>query len=131
MLDEEDIRAGALVFERESGIEIGSDNERVITNSLFSNSEPDQVECQLKACIEECMEINTKLVGTSIWALGKRPKAFDVNYFKNLLSLLIESDMEAAFQALIVLSTHGDLHLPSADIFEKEKNYEIAKAYLS
>jgi len=128
---EEDTLAAAFIFERENGRQLSTIDQSVVESSHFSQLTTDQVEKELMESVGKLLDSNTALVGSCLWALGKRTKNPDIHYFKSVLKVLVDSDIEAAYQALIALSNFGELSMGDSAASDHERNYKFAKEYLA
>ena len=130
-IDQNLISAAAYIFERENGLKLSDYEIRDIEDSELDGVSPDKLENIIKNFIEENIEKGGALLGSAIFALGKRCNSNNKVFFINILKRLIESDIDSAYQTMIALENIGEkIFLGSANLLEKERNYKLGIDYL-
>ena len=130
-INQDKISAAASIFEQENGSQIDDYDKELISCSGFDLHNPDAVEKVICGFIESNIERGHELLGSAIFAIGKRFKASNKEYLQSILERIIEHDIDAAYQTMIALDNIGEeIFHGSASLLEKEKNYELGKEYL-
>ena len=130
-IDQNLISAAAYIFEQENGVKLSDDEIRDVENSELNCVTPDEIENILKNYIEENVNKGGVLLGSAIFALGKRFNSNNKAFFISILKRLIESDIDSAYQSMIALENIGErIFFGSASLLEKERNYKLGIEYL-
>ena len=122
--------AAMFLFEKENGIKLDQNSIQEIEKEGLAKENP----LDLVTAIKNYIELSPNedpLLGTAIFALGKRYDKNLKRFFVKILRRLLDSNPHALFQALIALNNLEENALPDdASATEYELNRKFAINYL-
>lgn len=123
--------AAVFLIEQEHGNVLGEYELNAIKESGLNNLTLGEITRSIKNFINSDLSSKEELFNTAIFALGKKRDPELKAFFIAILKSTIDSNIEAAYQAMIALDNLNEPILTnSSSITEHELNYKLGKEYL-
>lgn len=131
-INQDYILAAAYLFEQNRGIQHRDEEKSLIVRVGIRKSDEKTIAKKLYEFVETNAAQGDSLVGSAVWALGKRCDTTYRSLFERVMAGSIDSDSNALFQSMLALE-NLDIKLfdGSASLMEVQRNREIALNYLS
>ncbi len=124
------LNAAMFLFEKANGNKLDPNSIQDIEREGLAKINPLDLVTAIKNYIESVPD-DDPLLGTAIFALGKRYDKNLKRYFRKLLRRLLDSNPHALFQVLIALNNPEENALPDdGSVTEYEQNRKYAIDYL-